>query len=153
MDVKRRYCTVRQQEIMLNFLQKHPDLALGLERSKEGRARAALLWQKCARLANSEGPPRTPRQWLKYWHDLKWKVRTKTAVKPTTSSSTVSTPAPLLTAIEIKAANIMGIEVNTLHVQNERTPLFSQQLSQEMQSNEQYTHSTPLVPLAVIKGD
>lgn len=56
MDERRRCTTVRQLELMVQFLESHQDLALGRVRSKEARAVAARLWRECAEILNAEGP-------------------------------------------------------------------------------------------------
>lgn len=61
----RRCTTVRQLELMIEFLEGHQDLALGRVRSKEACANAARLWRQCAEILNIEGPARTGKEWAK----------------------------------------------------------------------------------------
>lgn len=65
MDERRRCTTVRQMELMVQFLEQHRDLALGRVRSKEARQVAARLWNECATNLNVEGPARTGKEWSK----------------------------------------------------------------------------------------
>lgn len=65
MEERRRITTVRQLELLVEFMQSHQDLALGRVRSKEARAVAARLWAEISDILNSEGPARTAKEWAK----------------------------------------------------------------------------------------
>lgn len=65
MEERRRCTTVRQLELMVQFLEHHQDLALGRVRSKEARQVAARLWNECAPSLNVKGPARTGKEWSK----------------------------------------------------------------------------------------
>lgn len=60
---ERRRTTIRQLELMIEFLEEHRDLALGRVRSKEARALAARWWNECAEKLNTEGPYRNEKEW------------------------------------------------------------------------------------------
>ncbi|CAG9793332.1 unnamed protein product [Diatraea saccharalis] len=65
MASNRKSTTVPQLEALLEFMEEHRDLALGLMRSKEARVLAARLWRECAELLNPLGPARTGKEWAK----------------------------------------------------------------------------------------
>lgn len=65
MEDRRRHNTVRQLEVMLEFMEANRDLALGRVRSKEARAVAQRLWRECAESLNPLGPARTGKEWTK----------------------------------------------------------------------------------------
>lgn len=61
----RRQTTVRQLELLVEYMNNHRDLALGRVRSKEARAVADRMWKECALILNSEGPARNGKEWAK----------------------------------------------------------------------------------------
>lgn len=63
----RKIVSVRQLELLLNFMENNNDLAHGRVRSKEGRVRAFKLWQQCAKILNAAdvANTRTPKEWSK----------------------------------------------------------------------------------------
>lgn len=67
---RRRSTTVRQLEMMLEFLEGHRDLALGRIKSKEFRATADRLWRECAEILNPFGAVRTAKEWAKVCSSL-----------------------------------------------------------------------------------
>lgn len=67
MEERRRTTSIRQLELLIEFLDEHKDLALGRVRSKEARALAHRLWSECAEMLNAEGPVRTSKEWTKVY--------------------------------------------------------------------------------------
>ncbi|KAH7940848.1 hypothetical protein HPB49_006968 [Dermacentor silvarum] len=75
--------TIRQEEILINFMERHPRLV-----SKSGEldgdftvAKRNDLWGELAALLNSEGPPtKTESQWKVWWSKYLYKVRREAAV-------------------------------------------------------------------------
>lgn len=54
----RRITTAAQQEVMLEYMQRHTDLALGRIKGKEGRATKDRLWKDLEQELNGvEGDP------------------------------------------------------------------------------------------------
>ncbi|XP_063835639.1 uncharacterized protein LOC135084794 isoform X6 [Ostrinia nubilalis] len=110
MEERRRCTTVRQLEVIIEFLEGNRDLALGRARSKEAREVAARLWQECAEVLNSLGPARTGKEWSRVWNDQTTKVRAKLFKINASQTATGEGPssAPTLTPLEEKVANIIG---------------------------------------------
>ncbi|CAG9785425.1 unnamed protein product [Diatraea saccharalis] len=63
---------------IVDFMEKHPALALGQMRGLEGRDESKRLWFQLTRIVNSiNGPTRPMKSWIKYWADKKSTVRSK----------------------------------------------------------------------------
>lgn len=63
----RRQVSVDQMSGLLEFLQKHPDLAKGLVRGRRGKIHSLDLWNRCARKLNpvKDGTFKDGRGWSK----------------------------------------------------------------------------------------
>ncbi|CAG9786646.1 unnamed protein product [Diatraea saccharalis] len=102
MASNRKSTTVRQLEALLEFVERHRDLALGRVRSKEARALVDRLWRECAELLNPLRPARIGKEWAKVWNDQKCRVRAKLVQTNSSHSATGGGPsnAPTLTPLE-----------------------------------------------------
>ncbi|XP_026732826.1 uncharacterized protein LOC113497467 isoform X2 [Trichoplusia ni] len=70
--------SMEQVTAIVDFMEKHPALALGQLRGMEGRDESKRLWFKLTRIVNNlSGPTRPMKSWIKYWADKKSTVRTK----------------------------------------------------------------------------
>ncbi|XP_059049579.1 uncharacterized protein LOC131844659 [Achroia grisella] len=70
--------SVDQVLAIVDFMEKHPALALGQLRGLEGRDESKKLWFQLTRTVNNiTGPIRPMKSWIKYWADKKSTVRSK----------------------------------------------------------------------------
>ncbi|XP_026315273.1 uncharacterized protein LOC113226759 isoform X2 [Hyposmocoma kahamanoa] len=70
--------SLEQVVAIVDFMEKHPSLALGQLRGLEGRDQSKKLWHKLTSIVNSiNGPNRPMKSWVKYWADKKSTVRQK----------------------------------------------------------------------------
>ncbi|XP_072938696.1 uncharacterized protein [Epargyreus clarus] len=70
--------SLEQVVAIVDFMEKHPVLALGQLRGLEGRDESKKLWMKLTRIVNNiNGPTRPMKSWIKYWADKKSTVRSK----------------------------------------------------------------------------
>ncbi|XP_030020853.1 uncharacterized protein LOC115440613 isoform X1 [Manduca sexta] len=70
--------SLEQVTAIVDFMEKHPALALGQLRGLEGRDESKKLWLKLTRIVNNiNGPTRPMKSWIKYWADKKSTVRSK----------------------------------------------------------------------------
>uniref|UniRef100_A0A2A4JPK5 Regulatory protein zeste n=1 Tax=Heliothis virescens TaxID=7102 RepID=A0A2A4JPK5_HELVI len=70
--------SLEQVSAIVDFMEKHPALALGQLRGLEGRDESKKLWFKLTRIVNNiTGPTRPMKSWIKYWADKKSTVRSK----------------------------------------------------------------------------
>ncbi|XP_045447509.1 uncharacterized protein LOC123655798 [Melitaea cinxia] len=70
--------SLEQVIAIVDFMEKHPALALGQLRGLEGRDESKKLWCKLTRIVNNiTGPTRPMKSWVKYWADKKSTVRSK----------------------------------------------------------------------------
>ncbi|CAH0714215.1 unnamed protein product, partial [Brenthis ino] len=70
--------SLEQVVAIVDFMEKHPSLALGQLRGLEGRDESKKLWFKLTRIVNNiTGPTRPMKSWIKYWADKKSTVRSK----------------------------------------------------------------------------
>ncbi|XP_047530429.1 uncharacterized protein LOC125066408 [Vanessa atalanta] len=70
--------SLEQVVAIVDFMEKHPALALGQLRGLEGRDESKKLWFKLTRIVNNiTGPTRPMKSWIKYWADKKSTVRSK----------------------------------------------------------------------------
>ncbi|CAG5058850.1 unnamed protein product [Parnassius apollo] len=70
--------SLEQVIAIVDFMEKHPALALGQMRGLEKRDESKKLWFKLTRIVNNlEGPTRPMKSWVKYWADKKSTVRSK----------------------------------------------------------------------------
>ncbi|RVE53367.1 hypothetical protein evm_001937 [Chilo suppressalis] len=143
----RRISTLRQLEMLLDFVAVRKDLALGRHRSKEARAISARLWRQCAKQLNSAGPTRTPKEWSRVWNDMKCRVRSKMSSHALSQQSDTGGGANnsvTFTGMEARVANIIGCDISSIanitqsqvfledsHVEVVRSPDAGQQESNE----------------------
>ncbi|XP_053612355.1 uncharacterized protein LOC128676323 isoform X3 [Plodia interpunctella] len=70
--------SLEQVVAIVDFMEKHPALALGQLRGLEGRDESKKLWFELTRIVNNiSGPTRPMKSWIKYWADKKSSVRSK----------------------------------------------------------------------------
>ncbi|XP_026752318.1 uncharacterized protein LOC113512611 [Galleria mellonella] len=70
--------SLEQVLAIVDFMEKHPALALGQLRGLEGRDESKKLWFQLTRIVNNiTGPIRPMKSWIKYWADKKSTVRSK----------------------------------------------------------------------------
>ncbi|KAJ8721683.1 hypothetical protein PYW07_002458 [Mythimna separata] len=70
--------SLEQVTAIVDFMEKHPALALGQLRGLEGREESKKLWFMLTRVVNNiTGPTRPMKSWIKYWADKKSTVRSK----------------------------------------------------------------------------
>ncbi|KAJ8730968.1 hypothetical protein PYW08_002381 [Mythimna loreyi] len=70
--------SLEQVTAIVDFMEKHPALALGQLRGLEGREESKKLWFTLTRIINNiTGPTRPMKSWIKYWADKKSTVRSK----------------------------------------------------------------------------
>ncbi|RVE51364.1 hypothetical protein evm_003919 [Chilo suppressalis] len=72
-----------QLDILLNFMEDHPDFAAG-KQSIYSRFSSSKLWRLLAErlnaaAADSSGARKSPDKWCRYWADIKYKARRKSA--------------------------------------------------------------------------
>ncbi|KAJ2949262.1 hypothetical protein O0L34_g6215 [Tuta absoluta] len=122
----RKITTLRQLEMLIVFLDKNRDLALGRLKSKEFRHKADRLWREVAELINPFGPERMGKEWAKVWNDQKCKVRAKLVAVNSAQRATGGGPYtdPNLSELESKIASIIGLDVGPLQdvMQNQIDP-------------------------------
>ncbi|KAL4707372.1 hypothetical protein ACJJTC_010665 [Scirpophaga incertulas] len=105
--------TIRQLELLLDFMQEHTDLALGRVRSKEGRALSQRLWAKLADILNGDAPEnsfRSAKEWNKFYTDYKCRVKAKARKLALSQRKTGGggADAPPLTALEERLCGIIA---------------------------------------------
>ncbi|KAG8224952.1 hypothetical protein J437_LFUL005660 [Ladona fulva] len=71
------FTTGNQLEVMVKFMEDHPDFANGKLGGPSGRATTIRMWEDlaCHLNADGSGPSKTPHKWQKTWID--WKSNTK----------------------------------------------------------------------------
>ncbi|XP_063822340.1 uncharacterized protein LOC135072370 isoform X1 [Ostrinia nubilalis] len=70
--------SMEQVMAIVEFMEKHPALALGQLRGLEGRDESKKLWLQLTMTVNNlSGPTRPMKSWVKYWADKKSTVRAK----------------------------------------------------------------------------
>lgn len=70
--------SLEQVTAIVDFMEKHPALALGQLRGLDGRHESKKLWLELTRLVNNiTGPTRPLKSWVKFWADKKSNVRAK----------------------------------------------------------------------------
>ncbi|XP_060809236.1 uncharacterized protein LOC106138602 isoform X2 [Amyelois transitella] len=124
----RRITSVRQLELLVDFMERHKDLALGRLQSKEARAVASRLWNECATICNAEGTYRKPKEWSRYWNDFKGRVKSKLRTICQSGDGNGGGPAidVSLSPIEDRVAAILNTTAN------EASPQQPQELSINM---------------------
>ncbi|XP_060802743.1 uncharacterized protein LOC106141659 [Amyelois transitella] len=129
----RRITSVRQLELLVEFMDRHKDLALGRVHSKEARALASRLWNECATICNAEGTYRKPKEWSRYWNDFKGRVKSKLRTIRQSVGGTGGGPAIdiSLSPIEDRVATILGRDVVTPLQGVQQNPFLSQNTADE----------------------
>ncbi|CAH2076033.1 unnamed protein product, partial [Iphiclides podalirius] len=70
--------SLEQVIAIVDFMEKHPALALGQMRGLEKRDECKKLWFRLTRIVNNlDGPDRPLKSWVKYWADKKSTIRSK----------------------------------------------------------------------------
>ncbi|XP_049699762.2 uncharacterized protein LOC110380408 [Helicoverpa armigera] len=78
----RRQVSRQHLEVLAQYMERYPPLALASARSREGHVQSKRMWEKIARTLNriDEGVTKSGKSWARYWIDLKFKIRRKYAV-------------------------------------------------------------------------
>ncbi|XP_026736663.1 uncharacterized protein LOC113500161 [Trichoplusia ni] len=78
----RRQVSHKHLEVLAQYMERFPPLALASARSREGHLQSKRMWEKIARTLNriDAGVNKSGRSWARYWIDLKFKIRRKYAV-------------------------------------------------------------------------
>ncbi|KAJ8704722.1 hypothetical protein PYW07_011910 [Mythimna separata] len=78
----RRQVSRQHLEVLAQYMERYPALALASARSREGHIQSKRMWEKIARTLNriDESVTKSGRSWARYWIDLKFKIRRKYAV-------------------------------------------------------------------------
>ncbi|XP_047987763.1 uncharacterized protein LOC125227480 [Leguminivora glycinivorella] len=109
--------SLRQMKLLLEFLEKNRNLALGRLRSKEGRALSKKLWAECADILNVENVGasfRNGREWAKFYTDYKARLNNKVRAMRN-NETTAATGAEIeLTSLETRLCNILGYNIKDL---------------------------------------
>ncbi|XP_077270234.1 uncharacterized protein LOC143901672 [Temnothorax americanus] len=74
--------TMKQKEMLLNYLKRNPELVTGrIDRKTESRLHLAKLWDEIAQGINTilEGPQKSGKEWAKTWKDIKSYILKKEA--------------------------------------------------------------------------
>ncbi|CAG9789605.1 unnamed protein product [Diatraea saccharalis] len=136
-------------EALLEFVERHRDLALGRVRFKEARALADRLWRECAELLNPLEPARTGKEWAKVWNHRKCRVRAKLVQINSSHSATGGGPsnALTLTPLEERIANIIRRDVGPLL--NVRQDQFAHSQNPIIEDHNNYILLPPLPALPI----
>ncbi|XP_013188445.1 uncharacterized protein LOC106133304 [Amyelois transitella] len=75
--------STEQLDILLNFMEEHPEFAAG-KQSIYSRFSSSKLWRLLAERLNAAAPDsggarKSPDKWCRYWADIKYKARKKSA--------------------------------------------------------------------------
>ncbi|CAH0599969.1 unnamed protein product [Chrysodeixis includens] len=75
----RRQVSRKHLEVLAQYMERFPPLALASARSREGHLQSKRMWEKIARTLNriDEGVNKSGKSWARYWIDLKFKIRRK----------------------------------------------------------------------------
>uniref|UniRef100_A0A2A4J9E5 Regulatory protein zeste n=1 Tax=Heliothis virescens TaxID=7102 RepID=A0A2A4J9E5_HELVI len=78
----RRQVSRQHLEVLAQYMERYPPLALASARSREGHLQSKRMWEKIARTLNriDESVTKSGKSWARYWIDLKFKIRRKYAV-------------------------------------------------------------------------
>ncbi|KAF9416562.1 hypothetical protein HW555_006137 [Spodoptera exigua] len=78
----RRQVSRQHLEVLAQYMERYPPLALASARSREGHIQSKRMWEKIARTLNriDENVSKSGKCWARYWIDLKFKIRRKYAV-------------------------------------------------------------------------
>ncbi|XP_018311842.1 uncharacterized protein [Mycetomoellerius zeteki] len=89
--------TVKQKEMLLNFLKRNPELVRGrIDRKNESRLKLFKLWDEVAQGINTiiEGPQKSGKEWAKTWKDMKSYILKKEAKRRNYMQGTGGEPLP-----------------------------------------------------------
>ncbi|KAG6442832.1 hypothetical protein O3G_MSEX002516 [Manduca sexta] len=103
-------CSADQLNVLLNFLHDNKELARGMLRTSDGRARAKRLWKEISQLLNSLGGSiKTVQQWQKVWTDRKYLEKKNAAAVRRDHTGTRRGPSSAsLAQWEIRVLEIIG---------------------------------------------
>ncbi|XP_032664104.1 uncharacterized protein LOC116840803 isoform X3 [Odontomachus brunneus] len=111
-DYGRKRTTLEQREIMIQFMEEHPDLAHN-RIHLDARKRAAHLWEQLTNLLNScgHGTTKCTEKWIKSWRDWRIDVKSKAAkLKSQRGTGGGGPSAVSLHETEKRLIALMGIE-------------------------------------------
>ncbi|KAG6451557.1 hypothetical protein O3G_MSEX007248 [Manduca sexta] len=77
----RRQVSRHHLEVLAEYMERYPPLALASARSREGMIQSKRMWEKIARALNKidDNISKSGKNWARYWIDLKFKIRRKYA--------------------------------------------------------------------------
>ncbi|KMQ87503.1 hypothetical protein RF55_13197 [Lasius niger] len=109
----RKKTTLEQRQIMIQFMEEHPDLAQNRIQGLEARKKAAHLWEQLAIELNScgHGATKSTEKWMKSWRDWRLDVKSKASKLRNYQKGTGGGGPPAsLQETEKRLLNLMGVE-------------------------------------------
>ncbi|CAH1645557.1 unnamed protein product [Spodoptera littoralis] len=120
--------SVRQLELLVDFMEKHRMLALGRVRGKEGHILSTKLWTELAAILNSETADpsmyRSAKEWNKFYNDYKCRIKNKSRKIGQSQRKTGGGPseAQPLSELEERLCSILGNKFVGLPVRQNPIP-------------------------------
>ncbi|XP_060805386.1 uncharacterized protein LOC106129802 isoform X2 [Amyelois transitella] len=112
--VRNRRVSMRQLELLWEFLNSNKDIATGFNRSLQAKEYSARKWQEIAEILNAQGDGalKDGKMWSKYWVDYKAKLKKRNAALHSSRRRTGGGSAnePPLSQIEDKFLSILGVD-------------------------------------------
>ncbi|XP_060802970.1 uncharacterized protein LOC106134944 isoform X1 [Amyelois transitella] len=113
-NVRNRRVSMRQLELLWEFLNSNKDIATGFNRSLQAKEYSARKWQEIAEILNAQGDGalKDGKMWSKYWVDYKAKLKKRNAALHSSRRRTGGGSAnePPLSQIEDKFLSILGVD-------------------------------------------
>ncbi|XP_018578550.1 myb-related transcription factor, partner of profilin-like isoform X1 [Anoplophora glabripennis] len=102
-------------EVLVDFMEKHPDLARGSFSGPNGKQEMKKLWQQLSNILNAIGMgERSTEKWQKTWCDLKYTIKKRASQIHKDQKGTGGGPSSArnLTPFELRILDVLG---NTFH--------------------------------------
>ncbi|XP_067207126.1 uncharacterized protein [Linepithema humile] len=113
-DNGRKKTTLEQRQIMIQFMEEHPDFAQNRIQGPEARKQTAHLWEQLANELNccGYGATKSTEKWMKSWRDWRLDVKSKASKLRNYQKGTGGGgPSPAsLQETEKRLIALMGIE-------------------------------------------
>ncbi|XP_072385943.1 uncharacterized protein [Diabrotica undecimpunctata] len=125
--------SVQQKEIMVAFLEDHPDFAKGKLLGHDGKGRKKAMWEILSTQLNGvNGPKKNSQKWQRVWIDLKNKVKKKASAIKNSMTQTGGGPPlkGILSDLELKIISIIGDEAIYGLNSSRNDPLDSEDVNQ-----------------------
>nr|CAD7413426.1 unnamed protein product [Timema poppensis] len=104
----------RQWEFLVDYMVRHPALAIGKLMGPQGAINATQQWTKLSQQLNELGPKKSTNQWKKVWRDLKRNTKARAATVNAVLKQTDNLNVEdKLTALDKKVIAVIGWESNT----------------------------------------